>query len=140
MSDDTPVVDPPVENPTPVDPENVDPDPFPFPASVAIDLGKLKTVSDERYDTMSKNPDHRGDVDLTFSAFCRGVIAGKDQALSDAITAQAQVVAADYVRRGVGAIATRRSLAAKVIAGDFALEVQPDPVPQPEPDTAKKKK
>ena len=99
-----PIVEPPPElvEPAPENPEEVDPDPFPIPSGASLDLDKLKSDADARYDKMSKNPKHRGDVDQTFAAFVRGVVAGKDQAVADAISAQADVVLQAYEARGVG--------------------------------------
>lgn len=104
-------------------------DAVPAEHAAPVDLTALLAEAEARYEKMSANPDHRGDVNETYSAFVIGLVDGVEQALFDALTSEAEVRKASYEQRGVGKIATRHSLAAQVLAGKFAPAADDEPLP-----------
>jgi hypothetical protein len=85
-----------------------------------LDLEKLDADMAAREARMRANPKHRGDVDLTFSVWGQDLRkATSEQAISEAFNAQAQLRMADYDARGVGQKAKDKTLAGKILAGEF---------------------
>jgi hypothetical protein len=98
-----------------------------------LDTEALRAEAQARFDAMSANPEHKGAVEETYSAFVIGLLGGLDQAVSDALNSESEVRLANIDRLGIGPIARKHTLAAKVAAGVYNV-VDPVPVPDPIPD------
>ena len=90
-----------------------------IPAVKGIDEGKLEAVADGRYEAMQANPNRRGDPDLTYSAFCKGILNGRNEAISQSLRQAAKVWLAKSESSKIGDQAKKKLLAYKVLNGEF---------------------
>ena len=95
-----------------------------------LDTARLKADAQALFDKMSANPEHRGDPALTYAAHVLDLLNGLEQAVSDALRSESDVRLANVDRIGIGQIARRHLLAAKVNAGVYDVT---DPAPEPDP-------